>query len=336
MTTDLRPLRTFADEMVAASPETTVAAIFRPDVFGPDVSESAVLIEAIRAGVSDFLRRPLSSTDLDQLFGRVVRGGAAAGRIGVLGKVLSFVSNKGGVGKSTLAVAAACNLARTAPDRVLLVDASLQMGVCAATLDLRPATSLTDAARERDRLDETLVRQLALSHPCGLHLLAAPHDAIEAGEVDEEVISRVLMLARRSYDFVVVDTFPMLDQVVMAILDLSDRAYVVVESVVPTVLGAVQFLQLLDGLGIAARPTTGGAQPLRPLARPPDAGRRGGPSRPGHRCGRAVSQAGDYRHELWAAVRAGRPNVMGIRPGAAELERRLLLGGRRPGVAARP
>ena len=43
-------------------------------------------------------------------------------------------------------------------------------------LDLRPETSLTDAVRERDRLDETLIRRLATPHECGLHLLAAPAD----------------------------------------------------------------------------------------------------------------------------------------------------------------
>ena len=63
-----------------------------------------------------------------------------------------------------------------------------------AMLDLKPATSLTDAFRERDRLDETLLRQLAVPHSCGLHLLAAPPDAVEAAQVSDEVIARVLTL----------------------------------------------------------------------------------------------------------------------------------------------
>ncbi len=43
----------------------------------------------------------------------------------------------------------------------------------------------------------------------------------------------------------IVDTFPMLDRAIVAVLDLSDRAYVVLENVVPTVLGGVKFLQVL-------------------------------------------------------------------------------------------
>jgi pilus assembly protein CpaE len=63
-------------------------------------------------------------------------------------------------------------------------------------------------------------------------------------------MARIVTLARRSYDFVVVDSFPLVDRIMMAVLDLSDRVYVVVEAMVPTVLGGVKLCQLLDSLGI--------------------------------------------------------------------------------------
>ena len=246
---DVRPLRAFAEEVAVISPETTVAAVFRPDVFGQNVSESALFIEAIRAGVKDFLRRPVSSSEVADLLRRVER--AALLQTGRIGKIVSFVSNKGGVGKSMLAVNAACGLAMRRPGNVLLVDAALQMGNCASLLDLTPTASLIDAARESGRLDETLIRQLAFPHSTGLHLLAAPPDPIEADEVDDEVLTRVLTLARHTYDFVIVDTFPMLDRAMVAVLDLSDRAYVVLENVVPTLLGGVKFVEVLQGLGVS-------------------------------------------------------------------------------------
>ena len=121
----------------------------------------------------------------------------------------------------------------------------------APLLDLTPTTSLTDVLPEKERLDETLIRQLALPHSSGLHLLAAPADAVEAADIDDEVMSRILTLARHTYDFVVVDTFPMLDRAIVAVLDLSDRAYVVLENVVPTLLGAVKLVEVLRGLGLS-------------------------------------------------------------------------------------
>jgi pilus assembly protein CpaE len=235
---DLRPLRAFADEMSVTAPETVVAAVFRQDCFDAEVSESAVFIEAVRAGVKDFLRRPISSTELDELLHRLLR--SPRGPVAQFGKIVGFMSNKGGVGKSTLAVNTAVALAARHPDRVLLVDASVQMGVCASMLDLRPTASIADAVRQRHRLDETLIRQLATPHSSGLHLLAAPADPLEAGDLDDDVISRILTLARRAYAYVLVDTFPLFDRINVAVLDLCDRVMLVFENVVPTLQGAVQ------------------------------------------------------------------------------------------------
>jgi pilus assembly protein CpaE len=129
-----------------------------------------------------------------------------------------------------------------------LIDASLHLGSCAPMLDLTPTTGLASAAREKVRLDETLVRKLAVRHECGLDLLAAPIDAVDASDIDDEAMSRTITLARRTYDYVIVDTFPMLDGLIMAVLDLSDRAYVVVQNTVPNVVGAARLLPVLEHL----------------------------------------------------------------------------------------
>ena len=54
MGVDLHPLKTLADDLAVVSPETLVVGAFRPELFGHEASESAVLIEALRSGVRDF------------------------------------------------------------------------------------------------------------------------------------------------------------------------------------------------------------------------------------------------------------------------------------------
>lgn len=244
MTRELAPLKTFARDVLAVAPRAAVAAIYRPEDFGPNDLEGRILIDAMRAGIRDFLRRPLSSTELQQLLDRsLVRTTVAET---ALGRVASFLSNRGGVGKSTLAVNTATALAERHPGRVLLVDAAFQAGVCATILDLVPTTSIVDVARERDRIDETMLRELTTAHDSGLRLLAAPDSTIDAAELTDETLTRVLGLARRTFDYVVVDTFPMLDSVLLTILDLTDVAYVVVQGTVPGVTRAEALLRVLD------------------------------------------------------------------------------------------
>lgn len=235
-----------ARELHRALPQAVVAALYRRDARGSDEPESSVVIELARARVQDFLRRPLASTELRDLLDRVLQPGRAAP---VQGRVVAFLSNKGGVGKSTLSVNTACELAVRHPGRVLLLDASLQLGICAMMMGLAPGATIVDAVRERERLDETLLRQMTQQHACGLHLLAAPIDALAASEVDDQSVARIISLARRVFDFIIVDTFPILDGVVMAALDLADLGYVVLQGTAPCIVGTAKLLPVLDSIG---------------------------------------------------------------------------------------
>jgi len=244
-TTDLGESSRLLSKLAEVAPQRPVIATFSRSLFVGEVAEETFFIEGMRAGYRDFLRRPIASDELRRLFDAHRR------QQQVLvpkrrGTVVAMVSNKGGVGKSSVAVNAAVALAKNYPDDVLLVDASIQMGVCAPMLALEPTTTLTDAARAAERLDSTLLRQLTLVHQTGLHVLASPTDSLESTEISDEFITQVLTLARSTYRYIIVDTFPLFDRLVVAVLDYVDLAYVVLENSVPTVIGCNQFLQLLD------------------------------------------------------------------------------------------
>lgn len=241
---DFELLKTLVDEAIAAAPDAIIVGAYSADRLPDSHNESATMMRALRLGVEDFVRRPVAVNELQQILQRHL---APRRRHRTqTGRMITFCSNKGGVGKSTAAVNVATELATRHPDRVALIDASLQMGVCAAQLNLRPEITLTDAWQQRERLDERLLEELMTPHESGLHVLAAPASAIEATEFDDAFLSRVLLLARRAYDYVIVDTFPLLDRSVMAVLDLSDQAVVVVENVVPTLQTVRGYFDLLS------------------------------------------------------------------------------------------
>ena len=242
---ELEHVKTTIDECIAVAPDVTIVGICQFE--GGAGGDSNLMLRALQIGVEDFIRRPISNSDLRGVLSR--RLDNRREKKAIPGTVVSFISNKGGVGKSTCAVNAAVELAQRHPEKVLLIDGSLQMGVCAAHLNIEPHATITDAWNQRDRLDDQLFRQLTTVHESGLHLVAAPESAIEAAEIDDEFIARILLLARRTYDYVVIDTFPLFDRTIMAILDLSDAAYVVAENVVPTLKTVRGFFKLLEDVG---------------------------------------------------------------------------------------
>ena len=242
---DLETAKTIIEESIADAPDRTVVGTSQME--GVTGGGTSMMLNALQIGVEDFIRRPVSSSDLRDLFSRRLENRRE--KKATHGTLVSFISNKGGVGKSTCAVNAALELAQRNPEKVLLVDGSLQMGVCAAHLNLEPHATITDAWNQRDRLDERLFRELTTVHQSGLHLMAAPESAVEAAGIDDEFVARILLLARRTYDYVVIDTFPLFDRTIMAILDLSDSAYIIAENVVPTLKTIRGFFQLLEDVG---------------------------------------------------------------------------------------
>jgi pilus assembly protein CpaE len=247
--TDQRKLGALSKELHRLVPGLMTVGAYDPSRLNEGQSEGTLVIELLRSHVRDFLRRPISPIEfrevLDRLFSQPAPGQVRGGRI------VSFVSNKGGVGKSTLSVNVGCALAARHPGQVLLVDASLQLGICAFMLDLQPGATILDAARERERLDETMLRGLTVGHESGLRLLAAPADALEATDITDEALARILNLARRTFRYVLVDTFPLLDGVVMTALDMSDLVFLVFQGTAPTVAGVARLLPVLEDLGFS-------------------------------------------------------------------------------------
>lgn len=298
----------FIRDLRALAPGVVLAGAYRNDRFDQGRSDGAVLIDLFRAQVRDFVRRPVSTTELRAVLDRLFEAPGASASSD-RGRLVAFVSNKGGVGRSTLAVNVACGLALRHPDDVLLVDASVHVGTCALMLDLKPQTGLVDAVRERDRLDKTLLRHLSMRHESGLRLLAAPTDALDAADIDDEAVGRIVNLARQSFRYVIVDTFAVLDNTLMTVLDLADLAFVVIQGTAPAVACAARFLPLLEGLGVApARQRLVLNRNYKSFLgdlRPTDVA---------DRLARDLDHVVPYDHRVLVSMNTGRPQIMNVRP----------------------
>ena len=214
--------------------------------------EVVVLAQALRAG----FREVVASDDLTSLSDACRRSlGIShhlAGISGVApvreGKVMVIFNAKGGCGKTTVATNLGAYMASTAA-RVLLVDLDLAFGDVAITLQLRPAASVGDLVAMAGHIDEQGLASVVTKHESGLDTICAPNQPGEADRISGPLVSELLRVARRCYDYVIIDTPPAFSEHVLAAFDVCDTAVLLATLDIPAVKNLRLTLDTLDLLG---------------------------------------------------------------------------------------
>ena len=165
------------------------------------------------------------------------------------GRVVTIFSAKGGCGKTTMATNLAAALADGGRRSVVIVDLDLAFGDVAIALQLFPSHTIADAVPmgEAD-LDFEAVQSLLTSHSAGLTALVAPLEPGAAESIPATLVSKILLLLREHYDYVVVDTPPAFDDQVLAAFDLSDSIILMATLDIPALKNLKLTLETLDML----------------------------------------------------------------------------------------
>lgn len=169
---------------------------------------------------------------------------------GATGQVITVFSSKGGAGTSMLATSLAVELAERSDGPVCLVDADLQFGDAAVMLKLTPHHTIVDAVSVLDQLDPGLLDSLLITHePSGLKVLPAPLEPAFADQVGAAEMITIVEVLRSYCSFVLVDTPTYFNDVVLGLVEVSDRLVLLAGMDIPTIKNmkvGLQTLRLLN------------------------------------------------------------------------------------------
>ncbi len=214
------------------------------------------------AGARDFVTKPPSGDELIRTIRRMYEisktrsvgmpsqatpGVAGSGPGGELGKIISIYSAKGGVGCTTILtnLAAALNSEAT---KTVLVDCNLQFGDVGVFLNLQAKHSVIELFERAEELDPEFVASVTTPHSSGVKAFLAPTSPEQADVVNAAQVKKALEYLRREYAYVLVDTPSGLNDIVLSILDASDRIILVVTPDIPAIKDARIFFDLVDAL----------------------------------------------------------------------------------------
>jgi pilus assembly protein CpaE len=166
------------------------------------------------------------------------------------GKIITFFSPKGGVGRTTIATNLAVALHQSTGQPVALVDGSLPFGDIAVILNMSPkAKTIADLVGSFDQVDAEVLESVLVPHSTGIKVLLAPPTPEAAELITGANIKRVLETLRQSYAYVVVDTWPSFQEQVLTMLDVADVILTLMTLEITSLKNVRVFMEIAEKLG---------------------------------------------------------------------------------------
>lgn len=212
--------------------------------------DSNIVIKALRAGAREFLIKPL----IEKTFVESVEKmkGLILGNINdsTRCKVITTFSNKGGIGKTAIAVNLAMEIANVTKEKVALVDLNLQMGDITTFLNLDPSFDTAYVINNLDRIDESfLLSTLEQYNKTSLYVLADPLDIEQAEVITSDDITTLINVLRNVFSYIIIDTTSSFDSKTITALDNSDLIMLISIINLPSIRNCQRCFDLFKKLG---------------------------------------------------------------------------------------
>lgn len=231
---------------------------------GPAES-SDVMRKAMQSGAADFLDLPLSS---EKLYNAILtlykmknsqRTHFIKNSLKVPTRhprVISFFSSKGGVGKSTLSVNTAVALRQITKKDILLIDLDLQFGDIADMLNINSKVNIVDMLSAKENLDIDDFERYIITHKSGIKILTAPRHPEQADIVQISDIKDILSLFRKMFEYIIIDLPPLLNEITLGTIEISDHMYLIAAMEIPTLKKIKSGLDILSTIGYSKEKIT--------------------------------------------------------------------------------
>lgn len=179
------------------------------------------IIKALRLGAKEFLPKPLLKDDLVRTVIRLASQSAESA--GSESKIITVYSNKGGIGKTTIAVNLASELAKVTKDKVALIDLNLQLGDISTFLNLNPPFDVNYVIqRLLDKDEATLLKAFEKYKNTSMYVLADPSYIEQSESITTQQITKLFRSLKKVFPYIVVDMSSNIDANSLKILDSSD------------------------------------------------------------------------------------------------------------------
>lgn len=201
------------------------------------------IIKALRLGAKEFLPKPVLREDLVRVLSMLAS--IFPENEVSQSKIITVYSNKGGIGKTTIAVNLAAELAKVTKDKVALVDLNLQLGDISTFLNLNPPFDVNYVIRRLiDKEENILIKGFEKYKDLSLYVLSDPSYIEQSESITTQQITTLFSALKKVFPYIVVDMSSSIDSISLKILDSSDWIMFTTIVNIPAIRNAQRCLNL--------------------------------------------------------------------------------------------
>ncbi len=164
-----------------------------------------------------------------------------------MGTVIGIFSIKGGVGKTLLATNLAVAFGVGYHRKTILIDLNKGNGTSDLLLDVTPDRSWADLVAVFKELTSQHINLAVTEYRPGLDLLASPPEMVLSETINAEDLSLLLVLLKKEYDLIVLDTPPCIASSNIGFISLADIRLLLLTPDMPSLRSTSRFrAALLD------------------------------------------------------------------------------------------
>lgn len=208
-----------------------------------------LIIEIMRAGAKEFVPIPIIKSEFFESLNKLLAEFNETKKTNNC-KIISIFSNKGGIGKTSLATNLALELSKITKENIALIDLNFQMGDITTFLDLKPSFNISYMLENLDKINETfLLSTLERYKKTSLYVLADPPYFKQADNIQPRQITKLFKTLKETFSYIIVDAEASFEGKNIAALDNSDLVLLVSVANLPALRNTQRCLELFEKLG---------------------------------------------------------------------------------------
>ena len=206
------------------------------------------VIKSMRAGAKDFLPKPIKEQEFSAVIGKFFEYNNVIKHNNC--KVITLFSNKGGIGKTSIAVNLALELANITKEKVALIDMNFQLGDVINFLDIKPSFNIAYVFDNLNNANEEFFLATFDKYKnTNLYVLADSPYLEQSKNITTNQIFTLFEKLRKTFSYVIIDTSNIFDDKTIPILDNTDFIMLVSVLNLPALRNCQRCLDVFDRLG---------------------------------------------------------------------------------------